>query len=187
MDRSLIAAVSGDCISVRLDFILHNKTQPRDWTTWSAEVREKKEEQEQDTKRKKCPFNSQKKGIYEGRELKKNSSYDSWWRAPPASICFKLICNCVLQTVLPGIKISWSQSSCWHMALWVFLVHVSDFAFWAAAFGLGCIPCISLEHKWRSNADQLSFFTEASISSAVVASWHPKRTINTLAALQHNL
>lgn len=73
MGRSFIAAVSGDCISVSLDFILHNQTQPRDWTTWSAEVREKKDKQ-QDTERKNCPLSSQKKVYMKAANLKKQFS-----------------------------------------------------------------------------------------------------------------
>lgn len=63
MGRSLIAVVSGICTSVMLYFILHNKTQPRDWTTWSAEAREKKEKQEQDTERKNVHLIHRKKSI----------------------------------------------------------------------------------------------------------------------------
>lgn len=53
MGRSLTAAVTEVCTSVGLHFILHTQTHPKDWPTLaSAEAKENKDEQEQDTKKK---------------------------------------------------------------------------------------------------------------------------------------
>lgn len=53
MGKSLAAAVSEVCTSVGLHFVLHTQTHPKDWPTLaSAEAKENKDEQEQDTKKK---------------------------------------------------------------------------------------------------------------------------------------